>query len=345
MGILTDGTVAERALAKDSGCVPLPHDLDPATAVALGVSGISGFLAVAWKGRMAAGERVLVLGATGATGTIALQTARLLKPRWLVAAGRDPDRLAEAKERGAHMTVCIGETDDLADQIKWAFGRGNRGPTLVIDLLFGEPLNAALKAAMPGARIVQAGQAAGGKVTLDGAQLRGKSLEMLGFSIFHVPLATRREALLRLVRFVRLGDIKVDVQRFPLENIAEAWRLQKDGPGGKIAICPWCTAQAGSPGQSSAEHLSRATVGRARRHDKPYLVGLDDRLEARVAAEALEDAADVVAHGDLLEEEPFRDRSRPVPVAEQPEDLELTWGERPGRHSLWAGPGAGPKPA
>jgi NADPH2:quinone reductase len=236
MGISRDGSLAERVVAQDVGCVPLPARTDPAVAASLGIAGGAGFLGVVWRGRMRPGERVLVLGATGATGLVALQAARMLKPRQLVAVGRDPERLRRAKILGADETVRIEAGNNLRDALRRAFG--GRGPELVIDLLWDEPARAAIEVAASYARIVQVGQAAGPNPPLTGGLLRGKAIDLLGFSLMLVPATLRQETLLRLVQYVGSGEIRLPARRFSLDEIGEAWQLQAEGVGGKVIVCP-----------------------------------------------------------------------------------------------------------
>ena len=77
----------------------MPDGLDPALAVCLGVSGLAAWLGLEWRGRLAAGETVLVLGASGVVGQIAVQAAKLLGAGRVVAAARNPDGSSGAGAR------------------------------------------------------------------------------------------------------------------------------------------------------------------------------------------------------------------------------------------------------
>ncbi len=136
---------------------------------------------------------MLVLGATGTVGEVAVQAAKLLGAGRVVAAGRDPKRLERALELGA----------DEAVPLDGDFGE----PTYVFDPLCGEPLERAVAAAAPGARIVQLGQAAGPTATLPSAAIRGKQLELYGFSDFAVPPEVLAEHYRRLVGHTLTGEI------------------------------------------------------------------------------------------------------------------------------------------
>jgi NADPH2:quinone reductase len=92
------GSFAERFVADESELWEIPGGADPVAAAALGIAGSAGWLAVAERGRIREGDRVLVLGATGTVGSVAVQAARLLGAARVVAAGRDAERLERAAE-------------------------------------------------------------------------------------------------------------------------------------------------------------------------------------------------------------------------------------------------------
>ena len=126
--------------------MPVPGDVDPALAGALGIAGLAGWLPVAVRAPVQEGETVLVLGATGTVGLVAMQGARLLGAGRVVAAGRRPEALERARRLGADAVVSLDE-DDLAAALREACG--GDGPSLVVDPLWGEPVVAAARAAAP----------------------------------------------------------------------------------------------------------------------------------------------------------------------------------------------------
>ncbi|MBA3332282.1 MAG: zinc-binding alcohol dehydrogenase family protein, partial [Actinobacteria bacterium] len=104
LGLARNGAMAERA---EHGAVvaEVPDGADPALAAALGIAGLAGWMPVAWRAPVREGDRVLVLGATGTAGQVALQAARLLGAEHIVAAGRDAESLERALELGADEAV------------------------------------------------------------------------------------------------------------------------------------------------------------------------------------------------------------------------------------------------
>jgi NADPH:quinone reductase-like Zn-dependent oxidoreductase len=233
MGTRRDGALAELLAVPEDVLVSLPDDTDPALAGALGVAGVAGWLPVSHRAPVQEGETVLVLGATGTVGLVAMQGARILGAGRVVAAGRRPEALERARRLGADAVVSLDE-EDLAAALKEACG--GEGPSLVIDPLWGEPVVAAAGAAAPGARIVNIGQSAGPAAPLLSADVRGKQLNVLGFSNFGIPREVMHREYLRLLELARAGELEVEIETFPVDRVAEAWQRQADGASVKIVI-------------------------------------------------------------------------------------------------------------
>jgi NADPH2:quinone reductase len=235
LGLQRDGGVGELVTGPEASMYPVPADADPAVAAALGIAGVAGWVPFVWRAPVRAGETVLVLGATGTVGFVAVQAARLHGAGRVVAAGRSREGLERAARAGADATVSL-DGDDLAEQLRAA--SGGDGPTLIFDPLWGEPAAAAAEAAAPGARIVQLGQSAGATAPITSAAIRFKGLEILGYSDFTVPREVMEVEYARLVQHATAGDIEVDVERVPLEDVAEAWSRQASGPRRKLVLVP-----------------------------------------------------------------------------------------------------------
>jgi NADPH:quinone reductase len=219
------GAFAEYAIAYEEQAIVLPEGTDHSLAVALGIAGLTGWLAVEWRAHVRGGERVLVLGATGVVGRVALQAARILGAAHIVAAGRDPEALKELEDLGADEVVRVDE--DLG------------GPfDVVIDPLWGEPAERAVPAAAFSGRYVQLGQSAGPEATLRSGDIRGKSLAIMGFSVWHVPHDKQEAAYRRLIELATAGDLKVERETLPLDWVGEAWRRQQASPHKKLVLLP-----------------------------------------------------------------------------------------------------------
>ena len=137
------GAFATQVLVNDEDLLPLPDGVDPVLAAAVGNSGTAAFLPLIEDARLRAGETVLVLGATGAVGQIAVQLARQHAARRVIGAGRNRAVLEHVLGLGADAVVDLrpdeGE-DELAVRLLAAAGPVD----VVLDGLFGLPLQAAL---------------------------------------------------------------------------------------------------------------------------------------------------------------------------------------------------------
>lgn len=226
LGVARDGCLAEVVAAPRDALMGVPDGADPAVAGACGIAGLAGWLPVTWRAPVRDDDRVLVLGATGTAGLVALQGAKLRGAQCVVAAGRNPEGLERARSAGADEVVRLDE-GDLVERLRAACG--GDGPTYVVDPVWGEPVVAAMEAAARGARIVHLGQSAGPTATLPSSLVRGKVLDILGFSNFAVPRHVVEREYRRLVELATRGDVQLDVERVPFEQVADAWRRQADG--------------------------------------------------------------------------------------------------------------------
>ena len=244
LGVQRDGTFAELATASRDAFVRVPDGPDPAVAAALGVAGLAGWLPLTRRARVREDDVVLVLGATGTVGSVALQAAKLLGARRVVAAGRNAAKLRRAEELGADATVALDVPEEPSNTVLRSLPErlrdacGGDGPTYVVDPLWGQVAIAAAEAAAPGARIVHIGQSAGAGATFASATVRGKQLEILGYSNFAQPIEVLREEYPRLVGHATAGEIVVDVERVPLDDVARAFRRQAAGGAPKLVIVP-----------------------------------------------------------------------------------------------------------
>ncbi len=230
------GSLAERALVAAGDPIELPDGLDDELAVALGVAGLAGWLPLAERADLQAGETVLVLGATGSVGQVAVQAAKLLGAGRVVAAGRDAAGLERARELGADATV---ELTREGDELVAALHEAAQGDVdVVVDPLWGAPAAAALQVLGHGGRLVQIGQSAGAQASLPSAPVRGKRLDIRGYSNLHLSSQARREAYLQLVEHALAGSLTLDVQRFALEDVADAWAQLRDGARRKLVVVP-----------------------------------------------------------------------------------------------------------
>jgi NADPH:quinone reductase len=236
LGRTSNGAMAERAAVGDAHAIEVPEGADPALAAALGIAGLAGWLPLTWRAPLTGGENVLVLGATGSVGLVAVQTAKLLGGARVVAAGRSATGLERAAELGADATIRLDEVDDLVGAFSDAFD--GAGPTYVFDPLWGEPAAAAVQAAAPRATVVNLGQSAGATAELSSAAVRFKNLSILGHTNFLVPPDELADQYRRLVGHAIAGEIRLDIERVPIDAVADAWLRQAEGAGTKLVVIP-----------------------------------------------------------------------------------------------------------
>jgi NADPH2:quinone reductase len=210
-GVSRDGFLVERVAASPEIELELPGGVEPELAAAAGIAGIAAWVPVAWKAAVGEGDRVLVLGGTGAAGQVAVQAAKLL---------------------GAEQVVGVGRKD--LDRIPDAFGE--EGFTVCIDMVWDEPLANALAHAARHARIVHVGQSAGPQAPLRSADVRSKELVIQGHSNFALSHEDLQRAQLELLEHAAAGRIVIPIDRYPLDRVAEAWERQRSGPGGKVVV-------------------------------------------------------------------------------------------------------------
>jgi NADPH:quinone reductase-like Zn-dependent oxidoreductase len=228
------GAFAERTLVEEGDLYPVPSGLDPALAVCLGVSGLAAWLGLAWRGRLAEGETVLVLGASGVVGQIAVQAAKLLGASRVVAAARDAQALQRAGGLGADALVSL-TGDDYAASLKDA---SDGGYDLVLDPLWGEPAVAAIAALRPFGRVVQLGQSAGAEATLASAAVRSTPIDLLGYTNYTAPEEAKRDAFATMAEHAAAGRLTVEIERLSLDDVPDAWQRQGASPHAKLVIVP-----------------------------------------------------------------------------------------------------------
>lgn len=230
-GFGANGTLAERAAVPEESLAVLPDEAPADLAAALGVVGITALLAVE-RAAPAGGERVLVLGATGAVGQAAVQLAKLLGAGRVVGAGRNAEQLERVRELGADEVVELG-AGDLSAVFEEAAG----GPLdIVIDPLWGEPAMAALRVLATEGRLVNVGQSAGTDVRIPLELVRNRQGAVHAISSGWTGLERKASLYDRLLDYALSGHLTVDREVVPLDDVATAWERQDASPGRKLVI-------------------------------------------------------------------------------------------------------------
>src|SRR4051812_21811421 len=205
------GSMAAEAPIDPAACFEVPAGLDAGVAVALGIAGLAAWLPLEARAGLKPGETALVIGATGVVGQIGVQAAKLLGAGRVVAAGRNREALERVRELGADEIVV------LEGDLEQAFaGAAGDGYDVVLDGVYGPPLQAALAATNVGARIVTIGANAGMSIELPLTSIFGRTL--IGHSNAHVSEDVRRAAYERMARHAAAGELKIEVESLPLSR-------------------------------------------------------------------------------------------------------------------------------
>ena len=226
------GGMAERAAVPAAQCVTVPDALDDVTAAAIANPGMSSWAALAERARLTAGETVLVNGATGASGRLAVQIAKHLGAGRVIATGRNAAALAEVAALGADATVVLGGDPDATEA---AFREQFAGRVdVVLDYLWGptaERLVAAAAKAGPAGvpiRFVQIGSVGGGDITLPAAALRSSTFQLMGSGIGSVPLDRLLAAIAGVFAAAVPDGFRIATRQVPLSEVEQAWTAAGD---------------------------------------------------------------------------------------------------------------------
>lgn len=219
--------MAARTLVPSAQCLPLPDELDDVTAAAIANPGMSSWAAYAERAKLVAGETVLVNGATGTAGRLAVQIAKHLGAKRVIATGRNSDALGLVADLGADVTIPLVEDEIvLEERFKEQFAAG---VDVVIDYLWGRSAQRLLiAAAKAGAdavpiRFVQVGSASGPDITLPSAVLRSSAIELMGSGLGSIPRDRLVEAIAGLLQATVPGCFKIAANPVPLSEVEIAW--------------------------------------------------------------------------------------------------------------------------
>lgn len=229
------GAMAQRTVVPRAFTFPVPDGIGDELAAAVVNPGVSALLALTHRAKLASGEHVLVLGATGVAGRLAVRIAKLLGAGRVTAAGRNKNALQELRQFGADSTISL----DLPPQDlyqSFVQSAGTSGFQVVIDYLWGQPTEAFLSAITNKSfaafgteiRLVQIGETAGPAISLPAAVLRSTALTILGTAGIP-PREVLTGALERVLSYAASGDLQVETIAFPLAGIENAWSQTQPG--------------------------------------------------------------------------------------------------------------------
>lgn len=219
------GSMAQFAVARDDFCVAIPETLEPARAAALANPGMSSWAALTRRAAFRPGETVWILGATGASGALAIEIARALKAGRVVAFGRGAEARAQTLiGRGADLYMPLDDAATLAERV--AQEAAASAPDVILDYLWGAPTEAVMQGLAKAhlakvCRWVQIGSLAGDPARVPAALLRASPVALLGSGIGSVPLPELVKAVGEML--AHSDRFNIDFERVPLAEVTSAW--------------------------------------------------------------------------------------------------------------------------
>lgn len=248
-----DGAVAEYAVvpeepdasdrASQASVAPIGDNLDDTLAAALGVPVFTALMCLERARQAGAsldGAHLLVTGATGAVGLVAVQLAKLMGAARVVAAGRNHERLERALSLGADATVELGP-ELAAAELRDRFSEAAAGRLdVALDPLWGEPARAAIEALTRDGVYVSFGQAAAPVAELSGIPMRNRRVAVVGHSGAWATPEERQVALARAHELARDngGRLTLDTEELALEEIGDAWERLSRSAGRRLVVRP-----------------------------------------------------------------------------------------------------------
>jgi NADPH:quinone reductase-like Zn-dependent oxidoreductase len=236
------GTFAERAVTAPYMCLPIPEALDDVTVAAIMNPGMSSWAALL-RAQFVAGESILILGATGVSGQLAVQVAKRLGARRVVAAGRNPQVLEELKQRGADAVVSLGQgREAVVSSLRNEWGKDKFD--VVLDYVWGNQAECLLEAisqkgggfAASRVRFVQIGESAGPTIALPAATLRSGGLELIGSGFGSVSIEEIFAAVTKFLKEAEKEPFQIKTTAAPLREIEALWNSGQ--PGTRLVFQP-----------------------------------------------------------------------------------------------------------
>jgi NADPH:quinone reductase-like Zn-dependent oxidoreductase len=234
-----DGGFAELACVPERDVVLLPHGVDEGLAAALGLSAVAAWEMLFSRAGLQPGETVLVLGAGGAVGQVAVQAARLLGAARVVAAARSPQARETATRLGADEVVDLADDDEVAGLASRLSAALPDGADVVIDPLAGVAGSAGVRVLAEGGRLVNLGSSAAPTLEVDSATLRSRSASVLGYTNNALSTAAREVALTTVLQHAAAGRLTLEHDQVRPEELPEAWREVADGVRRRRVVVRW----------------------------------------------------------------------------------------------------------
>ncbi len=224
------GSMAEQSSVNASHCLALPDGLDDVTAAAIAIPGMSSWAALQETAKFQAGETVLVNGATGISGRLAVQIAKYLGAKKVIATGRNTEALKSLASLGADLTIPLVEDGEALEQT--FLEPFHEGIDVVLDYLWGPSMErllvAAAKAGEEGVpiRFIQIGGASASSIALPNQVLRASAIQLMGSGIGSVPFHHLLKAIEGVLQATIPGAFEIATTTVPLSNVEDAWSTE-----------------------------------------------------------------------------------------------------------------------
>lgn len=224
------GSMAEYTIVGRSQCIPVPDELDNVTAAAIANPGMSSWAALTQRAAFRAGETVLINGATGVSGRLAVQIAMHLGAGKIIVTGRNGEVLEQLRSLGADVTISLTQSpEDLERSFQEQLA--STGVDVVLDYLWGPSaegfLSAAAKAAegTPPIRFVQIGNLSAPNITLPASALRSSTTELLGSGLKSTPLPCFLDVIGKLFHLMIEARLDIRTRAVPLSEVGSNWSM------------------------------------------------------------------------------------------------------------------------
>jgi NADPH:quinone reductase-like Zn-dependent oxidoreductase len=228
------GSMSERTVVRSGQCVALPDGLDDVTAAAIANPGMSAWAALKERAKLTAGETVLVNGATGTAGRLAVQIAKYMGAKKVIATGRNLESLKSLASLGADVTIPLVEDEDALEK---AFRKQfTEGIDVVVDYLWGKSAErliiAGAKAGQDAVpiRFIHVGSVSAPDITLPGAALRSSAIQLMGSGIGSIPVDRLMKSIDELMQATVPGRFQIATKTIPLSAVEEAWSTEGNMP-------------------------------------------------------------------------------------------------------------------
>jgi NADPH:quinone reductase-like Zn-dependent oxidoreductase len=221
----TMGAMAEQTVIDQRRSIALPDSADPILVAASMNPVMSSWIALRRRINFEPGQTVLILGATGSSGRMAVQVAKRLGASHVIGAGRDARRLSILNDLGADTTARLDNAAGVSDLAEVA-----RDVDVVIDYLWG-PVAADVMAGIAGSRSdpgipltwIEIGSVAGALAEIPSAALRAVRLQIVGSGQGSVPTRDILTEIAVLVDEIASGTFHIDARAVPLADVETAW--------------------------------------------------------------------------------------------------------------------------